>query len=195
MLVRGAGQRQTVFGPRFGANKAIGRSLRCRARSKLRREEVGGGLLRRWESLGPCRWQAAHPLRSVRLANPTQNTAPVILAEEEISDVSLATFYVFDKENTGAHRSGVQLAARGCGTEAAEAARPTQAAEAVPTQAAEAAPFTEAAVAARWRRLRRRMRRRLLYMDWARPGLLDCARSDADRSSDLHDGPSCHVWH
>ena len=30
---------------------------------------------------------------------PTQNTAPVILAEEEISDVSLATFFVFDKEN------------------------------------------------------------------------------------------------
>ena len=45
---------------------------------------------------------------------PTQNTAPVLLAEEEISDVSLATFYVFDKENAAAHRSGVQLAARGC---------------------------------------------------------------------------------
>ena len=36
----------------------------------------------------------------------TQNTAPVILAEEEISDISLATFYVFDKENAGAHRWG-----------------------------------------------------------------------------------------
>ena len=44
---------------------------------------------------------------------PTQNTAPVFLAEEEISDVSLSTFYVFDKEN--AYRPGVQLAARGCG--------------------------------------------------------------------------------
>jgi hypothetical protein len=45
----------------------------------------------------------------------TQNTAPVILGEEEISDVSLATFYVFDKE-TGAHRSGVRFAAQqgGC---------------------------------------------------------------------------------
>jgi hypothetical protein len=30
-----------------------------------------------------------------------------ILAEEEISDVSLATFYVFDKEN--AHRPGCSL--------------------------------------------------------------------------------------
>jgi hypothetical protein len=41
------------------------------------------------------------------------------------------------------------LPPEGADTEAAEAARPTQAAEAVPTQAAEAAPFTEAAVAAR----------------------------------------------
>ena len=41
----------------------------------------------------------------------TQNTAPVItLGEEEISDVSLATFYVFDNENAGAHRPGLQLA-------------------------------------------------------------------------------------
>ena len=50
----------------------------------------------------------------------TENTAPVItLGEEEISDVSLATFYVFDKENAGAHRPGLQLARgrggrRGC---------------------------------------------------------------------------------
>ena len=42
---------------------------------------------------------------------PTGNTAPVItLGEEEISDVSLATFYVFDNENAGAHRPGLQLA-------------------------------------------------------------------------------------
>ena len=51
---------------------------------------------------------------------PTENTAPVItLGEEEISDVSLATFYVFDNENAGAHRPGLQLAKgravhRGC---------------------------------------------------------------------------------
>jgi hypothetical protein len=36
------------------------------------------------------------------------------LGEEEIADVSLATFYVFDKENAAAARSGVQEA-RGCG--------------------------------------------------------------------------------
>jgi hypothetical protein len=45
---------------------------------------------------------------------PTENTAPVItLGEEEISDV-LTTFYVFDNENAGAHRPGLQLV-RGCG--------------------------------------------------------------------------------
>jgi hypothetical protein len=44
---------------------------------------------------------------------PTENTAPVItFGEEEISDVSLATFYVFDNENEGAHRRGLQLAKR-----------------------------------------------------------------------------------
>jgi len=54
---------------------------------------------------------------------PTENTAPLItLGEEEISDVSLSTFYVFDHENAGARRPGLQLAQRtrspprqGCG--------------------------------------------------------------------------------
>jgi hypothetical protein len=48
---------------------------------------------------------------------PTQNTGvghEITLGEEEISDVSLATFYVFDKENAGTSRPGVQLA-RACG--------------------------------------------------------------------------------
>src|SRR5690242_2112604 len=44
---------------------------------------------------------------------PTQNTRPVILAEEEMSDVSLSTFFVFDKENVP--RRGVQLAGHGGG--------------------------------------------------------------------------------
>jgi hypothetical protein len=40
----------------------------------------------------------------------------ITLGEEEISDVSLATFYVFDRENAGAseHGQGLKLA-RGCG--------------------------------------------------------------------------------
>jgi hypothetical protein len=48
---------------------------------------------------------------------PTQANAPsheITLGEEEISDVSLGTFYVFDKENL-APRPGVQLARGGCG--------------------------------------------------------------------------------
>jgi len=41
----------------------------------------------------------------------TANTA-VSLHEEEISDVSLSTFYVFDHENAGARRPGLQLTER-----------------------------------------------------------------------------------
>src|ERR1700746_484306 len=47
----------------------------------------------------------------------TPNIAPsheITLGEEELSDVSLATFYVFDKENTGTLR-GLVHEARGCG--------------------------------------------------------------------------------
>src|SRR5271168_337911 len=39
----------------------------------------------------------------------------VILIEQEISDVSLATFYVFDKENVATLRPGVRLAMGGGG--------------------------------------------------------------------------------
>jgi len=40
----------------------------------------------------------------------------IALGDEEISDVSLATFYVFDKENAGASQlgQGLKLAAGGC---------------------------------------------------------------------------------
>jgi hypothetical protein len=50
---------------------------------------------------------------------PLQKITPsheIMLGEEEISDVSLATFYVIDKENARAAESGVKLAWwRGCG--------------------------------------------------------------------------------
>src|SRR4029077_13091121 len=50
---------------------------------------------------------------------PTQNTAAnheITLGEEEIADVSLATFYVFDKENPRTFSPGVRLAGHGgCG--------------------------------------------------------------------------------
>jgi hypothetical protein len=47
----------------------------------------------------------------------TSNYSPnhqLTLSEEELADVSLATFYVFDKEGAEAARNGIQLA-RGCG--------------------------------------------------------------------------------
>src|SRR5580692_1108141 len=49
---------------------------------------------------------------------PSQNTSPrqeIFLGEEELSDVSLATFYVFDKENTAKAQAGQQLAWWRCG--------------------------------------------------------------------------------
>jgi hypothetical protein len=46
-------------------------------------------------------------------APPTSQSDEILLGEEEISDVSLSTFYVFDKENTDPRVQ--QLAARGCG--------------------------------------------------------------------------------
>jgi type II secretory pathway pseudopilin PulG len=54
---------------------------------------------------------------AVPTAEVTQTTAfapndAITLGEEEITDTSLATFYVFDKEKAG---SGVQVARRGCG--------------------------------------------------------------------------------
>jgi hypothetical protein len=47
---------------------------------------------------------------------PSRNTAPpqIMLSEEEILDVSLATFYVFDKENAGTPYIGEKVAQR-CG--------------------------------------------------------------------------------
>jgi hypothetical protein len=50
---------------------------------------------------------------------PSQNTLPpqvITLGEEEISDVSLATFYVFDRESAGKPQVGEKLAwgCRGC---------------------------------------------------------------------------------
>ena len=48
----------------------------------------------------------------------TQDTGvshEVTLSEEEISDVSLATFYAFDNQNAGTFRRRIKLAQGGCG--------------------------------------------------------------------------------
>jgi len=48
----------------------------------------------------------------------TKNTAAdhqIILGDEEMSDVSLGTFYVFDKENATTPKLGEKIAWRGCG--------------------------------------------------------------------------------
>src|ERR1700730_2850418 len=47
---------------------------------------------------------------------PSWDPSPpqITLSEEEVADVSLGTFYVFDKENAGTPRLGEKFA-RGCG--------------------------------------------------------------------------------
>jgi hypothetical protein len=50
----------------------------------------------------------------VTLQNSTPNHE-IFLGEEEISDVSLSTFYVFDKENAAQPQLGEKVAWRGCG--------------------------------------------------------------------------------
>jgi hypothetical protein len=55
---------------------------------------------------------SAVPAADVQQTNNLAPTQAFTLGEEEIADVSLATFHLFDKENVG---SGVQVAWRGCG--------------------------------------------------------------------------------
>jgi hypothetical protein len=63
------------------------------------------------------------PVADMPAMNNLTQGHEITLAEEEIADVSLATFYVFDKENTGALESPIQgalespiqLARGGCG--------------------------------------------------------------------------------
>ena len=58
--------------------------------------------------------QAAGPAANL----PTRTIEPrheLILSEEEVFDVSLATFYVFDRENGALASPGFQLVRGGCG--------------------------------------------------------------------------------
>jgi hypothetical protein len=68
---------------------------------------------------------SAMPTADVLQTNNFSPSQAFNLGEEEMADVSLATFHLFDKEDTGAVRGGVQLAwgcrcggcrgCRGCG--------------------------------------------------------------------------------
>ena len=84
----------------------------------------------------------------------TDASHEITLSEEEVSDVSLATFYVFDKETT-AVAPGVQLVrggcggcGRGCGESCGGRDAEAEAAEAEAADALEAASDVEGVVAA-----------------------------------------------
>jgi hypothetical protein len=94
--------------------------LSCRTKNKLRRD-VGAKSYRFWDTAGLSFSLAdgAFAATSAPVANSLmQNEAvshEIALGEEEIADVSLATFYVLDKENAGPSPHGVRLAC-GCWT-------------------------------------------------------------------------------
>jgi hypothetical protein len=58
---------------------------------------------------------ATEALAADALTPNTRASHEITLSEEEISDVSLATFYVFDKESAGPFRPGVRIAMGMCG--------------------------------------------------------------------------------
>src|SRR6266700_1342359 len=61
-------------------------------------------------ALGGGASASAVPAADVQQTTNLAPTQALTLGEEEIADVSLATFYLFDKENTAQARGGVQLA-------------------------------------------------------------------------------------
>ena len=58
---------------------------------------------------------ATAPTTNVPSLQDTSLRPVIALDEEEIADVSLATFHIFGKENKSALGQGIRLAARGCG--------------------------------------------------------------------------------
>jgi len=90
------------------------RAAKPRRRTKAVPVLGAAGLFSLAGGVGAASASAGAPTADV----PLQKVTPgheIILGEEELSDVSLATFYVFDKENAAAAQSGVKLAYRGCG--------------------------------------------------------------------------------
>jgi hypothetical protein len=58
---------------------------------------------------------ATGPVADMPTMKTTTHGHEITFGDEEISDVSLATFYVFEKEKAEAPESGIQLARGGCG--------------------------------------------------------------------------------
>jgi hypothetical protein len=66
--------------------------------------------------LGAAGLTLALPANGSAAAMPSPGAAVTPMAEEEISDVTLATFHVYDKNTAGVNRSPLlQLTRRGCG--------------------------------------------------------------------------------
>jgi hypothetical protein len=85
------------------SNKAVKAALPALGAAGLTFSMVGGASA------------AAVPANDATQATNYSPNHQVTLGEEEIADVSLATFYVFDKEGTAAAKDGNVQLARGCG--------------------------------------------------------------------------------
>ena len=90
---------------------------RAKQPAKRKRSKIA---LPAWEAAGMSLAMAGGASAAVApTANvPSQGpslTPITTLGESEVSDVSLATFYVFDKESTAAAKDGNIQLARGCG--------------------------------------------------------------------------------
>jgi hypothetical protein len=113
----------TVAHPRFIGGLTMSRAKQASKR-RGRRKAVTVGVAGIVSLAGGASEAAVGPAGDA----PKEKAALVItLSEEEISDVSLATFYVFDNENAGTHHPGLQLSQRtrsrprqGCGGSAVD---------------------------------------------------------------------------
>jgi len=85
------------------SNKAVKAALPALGAAGLTFSMVGGASA------------AAVPANDVTQATNYSPNQQITLGEEEIADVSLATFYVFDKEGIAKTQSGQQLAWWRCG--------------------------------------------------------------------------------
>ena len=87
----------------------------------LRSESEPRKPYRCWELLGSlCRWRAAHPpepvsRQQIYRRRTSHRVHEVTLYEEELYDVSLGTFFVFDKEGAGTPRLAEKFARGGIG--------------------------------------------------------------------------------